>query len=124
MEYLHMSRPEPTDTKGVPVKLFAISSSGSATEIGTATTNGNGKFAFEWTPPSSDVYTVKAQFEGDESYWASMDTTAVSVSSAAATPTPAPEPTTFGTADLAIVAMVIIAMLVGFVNLFMLAKRK
>ncbi len=129
MEYLHMSRPKPTNNTGVPVTLYAQDSNGGAKiKIGSATTNDNGKFAFEWTPTSTGIYTITAEFEGDESYWSSMDTTAVSVGSASV-PTPTltsigtSENATFTTADLAIIAVVFIAIIVGIVNILMLRKK-
>jgi outer membrane protein assembly factor BamB len=65
MEYLHMSRPKPTNNTGVQVTLFAQDANGGAkTQIGVATTNDNGKFAFEWTPSSAGVYTITAEFAG------------------------------------------------------------
>jgi hypothetical protein len=122
MEYLHMSRPQPTTSVGVPVELFAVSAtSNTLIDIGSATTNANGKFAFEWTPPDLGVYTITAQFNGDESYWSSMDTTGVSVSPA---PSAAPEASMFSNADYAIMAVVFIAILIGIVNILLLRKNK
>ena len=122
MEWLHMSRPQPTDTIGVPVKLFASDGSNQI-EIGSATTNANGNYAFEWTPPNAAVYTITAQFAGDESYWSSGDTTGVSVGPSAVVVN-APEAPTFATADIAIIAIVIVAILIGILNIALISRKK
>jgi hypothetical protein len=57
MDYLYFQRPidgiyHNLTITGVPVKLTAIGSGGTATDIGTVTANGYyGTFGTEWTPP-------------------------------------------------------------------------
>ena len=94
MEYLHLQYPingiwENTTTVGVPVSLVAIGSDGSVYNLGTTTTNGYyGTFAFTWTPPKADSYTITASFAGDDSYGSSSAGTAITVGVAPATASP------------------------------------
>jgi hypothetical protein len=95
MEYLYMQYPiggiwgNATIT-GIPVILTAISSDGAVYNIGTVTSNGYyGTFAYAWTPPKADTYTITATFAGDDSYGSSSAATGLSVSATpAATSTP------------------------------------
>jgi hypothetical protein len=87
MEFLHMQKPCPTTSTGVPVQLLAMRHSDrSIIEIGTVTSDTSG-FKYEWTPPDDDLYTITASFAGDESYGSSWGYTGLSVG-----PTPAAEP--------------------------------
>ena len=64
------------DILGVPLTLTAISSNGTAIPIGTVTSDSNGDFSYQWTPPAAGDYKVVATFAGDDSYfdsWASTD---------------------------------------------------
>jgi hypothetical protein len=79
MEYLHLTRPRPTNTTGVPVVLSYTDPEGNSQKIATITSDTEG-FRFEWTPPEvKGIYQIRASFEGDESYWPSYNTTAISV---------------------------------------------
>jgi hypothetical protein len=86
MDYLHMQNAtlinSPPTPKGVQVTLTAADQNGAAINIGTTMTDGAGKFAVMWTPPSTGVYTIKASFAGSESYWSSNDETNLGVTSA------------------------------------------
>jgi hypothetical protein len=133
MEYLHKQLPigglwgNETIT-GVPVVLTAIDSNGNPIDIGTVITNGYyGTFSKEWTAPNEGTYEILAYFAGDESYGSSSAATAVSVG-------PAPEiedtttPVTSEAPDntilfAAVIVAVIIAILIGLVNLIALRKR-
>jgi hypothetical protein len=125
MEYLHKQMPigglwGNETINGVPVTLTAIGSDGSFVDIGTVTTNGYyGTFGKEWTPPTEGTYEIIASFAGDESYGSSAASTTISVG-------PAPEPITFPEqttpADYTmlfngLIAAVVIAILIGVVNL-------
>ncbi len=84
MDYLHMQMPvdgyyHNVTVKGVDVLLVATDSSGTATSIGTATSDSSGTFAMAWTPPNEGLYTVTAIFSGSGSYGSSTATTAVNV---------------------------------------------
>ncbi|MCW4019124.1 MAG: PQQ-binding-like beta-propeller repeat protein [Candidatus Bathyarchaeota archaeon] len=102
MEYLYMQQPKPTDATGVSVHLTAIDPNGNFQDIGTVTSDMDGNFAVEWTPPVPGVYTVKASFDGSGSYFMSYGTTSFAISeppaassstSSQLTPTP-PQTTT------------------------------
>jgi hypothetical protein len=89
MEYLHMQKPIPANTKGVNVLLTALDPNGNHQQIGTTTTDMAGNFGFTWTPPVPGQYQIIATFEGTQSYGNSFATTYLSVSNA-----PSPAPTT------------------------------
>ncbi|XES78399.1 MAG: PQQ-binding-like beta-propeller repeat protein [Candidatus Bathyarchaeia archaeon] len=88
MEYLYMQQTKPADATGVIVHLTATDPNDNTQDIGTATSNALGNYAFEWTPPVPGLYTVTATFEGSDSYYRSEAGTAFIVSEATAT-TPA-----------------------------------
>jgi outer membrane protein assembly factor BamB len=69
----------PPSPRGVEVRLYAISSDGSVTEIGTATSDSSGKYAVEWTPTKADLYRITATFDGSDSYFGSWDETSLSI---------------------------------------------
>ena len=119
MEYLYMQKPMPSNAKGVPVTLTATDSSGNTITIGTVTSDISGNYATMWTPPSAGQYKITVAFEGTGSYWSSSAETAVGVSGSATTEETAPA---FSTVDIAIIAAVFIAILIGIVNL-MFAKK-
>jgi len=127
MEYLHMQQLLPMDATGVPVKLEAFGSDGSYIDIGTVTSELTG-FMYEWTPPDEGLYTILATFYGDDSYGSSYAGTGLSVGSA---PTPAepiepeePAEAPFITTEIAIIAAVAVAVIVGIVAYWALRKRR
>ena len=127
MEFLYMQKPCPANAKGVPVKLTAIDSNGNTINIGTTTSDASGLYAMTWTPPSAGMYKIVATFEGSGSYWPSSAETAISVSPAAPTPTPTPiteEAPVSATTGMVIVAVVVLALIIGLVNLLLLLKKK
>jgi hypothetical protein len=65
------------------------------------------------------LYKITATFEGDDSYWSSRATTTSLVG-----PTPPTEEPAYTAADLVIIAAVIVAIVIGIVNLYALRKRK
>jgi len=127
MEYLHMQKSYPSDVKGVPVTLTAIKSDGKVIDLGTVTTNGYyGTFSYAWTPPDEGTYTIIACFMGDDSYGSSAAATAITVG-----PAPAeieipeyPTPTDYMPMLTALAIAVIIAIIIGIINLYALFKRK
>jgi hypothetical protein len=101
MEYLYMQQPKPTDAKGVTVHLTATDPNGNYQDIGSTTSDIDGKFALMWTPPVPGVYTVKATFDGSNSYYSSYGTTSFGIAQSGIspeiqtpTPTQAPQPAT------------------------------
>jgi outer membrane protein assembly factor BamB len=90
MEYVYMEKPKPTDVIGVSVHLTAIDPNGNFQDLGTAKTNDLGDFALAWTPPVPGLYTVKAIFEGTESFYRSEAGTAFYVIDASTVPVVSP----------------------------------
>ena len=132
MDYLHMQLPidgvyHKDTMTGVPVSLTAIDSSGNYVDIGTATTSAYyGTFEMAWTPPAEGTYKIIASFAGDESYGSSAASTAASVGPAptADAPIEIPPPADNTMMFTAIIAAVVIAILIGLVNLLALRKKQ
>jgi hypothetical protein len=125
MEYIYMQQAIPGNAQGVPVTLTAISESGSATPIGTATTDLSGVFSFMWTPSVSGKYTIVASFDGSQSYFPSYAETVLGVTAphAAPTPTPTPAPTATTVAIEVVYALAVVLAIV-IVVLALVALRK
>jgi outer membrane protein assembly factor BamB len=130
MEYVYMQKQCPEYYTGVDVKLETFDPNGNFYEIGTVTCDASGKFKLMWEPPVPGEYTIYATFEGSESYYTSYAETAIGVDEAPSPGGPIePEPTepteafALGTTELAIIAVVIIAVL-GIVSYWILRKRK
>ena len=134
-----------TTITGVPVTLTAMNQAGNYIDIGTVTTEGYyGTFGLSWTPTAEGTYRIIATFEGDESYGSSGAATYVTVGPAASasgpiepenpetpetpetleTPEPEPTETPLITTEVAIIAAVVIASIIGVVSFFALKKRK
>jgi hypothetical protein len=127
MEYLYQQRPIPADATGVPVTLDAIDPNGNFISIGRVTSDMSGFYSYKWKPENEGKYTIIATFEGSDSYYASYAETAIGVDPA---PSPAgpiePEPTEAPliTTELAIIAAVAVAVVIGIVAYWALRKRK
>jgi hypothetical protein len=93
MEYLYMQKPKPENATGVTVKLTAYDPNGNSQDIGSTTTDTNGKYALTWTPTLEGMYYVVASFGGSNSYGGSQDTAYFAVGPAAAAPAPTATPT-------------------------------
>jgi len=126
MGYIYQQKPCPTDTTGVEVTISVLDSNGNYRDIGTATTDANGFYSFEWIPDIPGKFTVYATFTGTQGYWPSNDVTAFTVMEPPeATPPPTPEPAPmtdtyvlgFG------IAMIIAIAVIGAVLILMLRKR-
>ncbi len=121
MEYLHMGRPMPVDAVGVPVSIDAVDPNGNNVHIGDAVSDISGTYSFMWQPDLAGEYKVMATFVGSASYGSSYATTAVGVVEGPQTSTPSPssqiEQAPISTFEVAILAAVIIAILIGVVNL-------
>ncbi len=129
MEYLHMQQPLPMDTTGVAVSINAVAPDGQYINIGTATSNTDGKYALLFTPTLEGTYEIIATFEGSESYYSSHVTTYLGVGPAAPTeqiepePTPEPEAPVI-TTEVAIIAAVAVVAVIGIAAYWALKKRK
>ena len=127
MEYVYMQKePMPTDVTGVQVTLSVLDANGNYRQIGTATSDSNGVFSYQWTPDIPGKYTLYASFGGSNSYWPSHAETAFAVDSAAATPAPTATPVQ-SAADMYFVpavAAIIVVIIIGFAILALLMVRK
>lgn len=127
MEYLHMQKPCPDYIEGVEVKLETLDPNMNFYEIGTVTSDASGMFKLMWEPPVEGEYTIIATFAGSESYFSSYTETAIGVTEA---PSPAgpiePEPTEapLVTTEIAMIAAVAVACIIGVVAFWALRKRK
>jgi hypothetical protein len=87
MEYLYMQKTKPDNATGVPVSVVAISSDGTVTDIGQATSDNLGTYGLQWTAPNAPgVYKIYANFAGTNSYYPSEAEAIVTVVGAIATP--------------------------------------
>jgi hypothetical protein len=126
MKYVYMQFPEPSNATGVDVTLSVIDANNNCREIGTATSDANGFFSYEWNPDIPGKFTVIATFAGSKSYWPSQAETAFAVDPAPeATPGPTPTPASMSEMYfLPSVAGIIVAIaVVGALILLLLRKR-
>ena len=152
MQYLYYNKPMPTDAIGVTVFLQAMRSDGNVIDIWHCTTDIMGHYEYLWTPPDQDTYKVLATFEGSESYYMSSAQTALGVTAAPSqgnqiepepttpepttpeptTPEPTtPEPTTpepteapLITTEIAIIAAIAVAVIIGVAAYWALKKQR
>lgn len=130
MEYLHMQQPKPQQVRGVTVELYAIKEDGRTISIGTTTTDplNGGLYRMLWTPSEEGVYTIVAVFHGSNSYYASSAATSIGVTVAPekpAAPTIEIPPATDYTPLLwAIIAIMIIATLLGVIGIALTWKSR
>ncbi len=104
-------------------------------DLATITTDSNGDFSYEWTPPDEGVYNIMARFEGDNSHeWSTSETTIQVITA----PPPPPEFPEYGTPDfptyptypeytiidLVVITAVIIAILIGLYNSYAIRKTE
>jgi hypothetical protein len=132
MQYVYKQFPFPMDATGVEVTLSVIDPNGNYYEIGKTTSDASGMYSLLWEPPVHGKYTVMATFLGSDSYWPSQAQTALGVTEAPSPAQPiepeptAPEPTAplFSATDLAIIAAVAVAVVIGVAAYWLLRKRE
>ena len=136
MEYVYMQKPCPQDASGVEVVLTTLDPNGNTYELGRATTSLSGTFGCAVNPPVPGLYTIIATFEGSDSYYGSYSETYINVGEAPTAAQPMePEPTTpeptgptaeapLITTEIAIIAAVAVACIIGIVAFWALRKRK
>jgi len=92
MEYVYMQQTKPKfeDISGVPVHLTALDPNNNWLDLGTVTSDANGKYSFAFNPDNTGIYKIFATFEGSESYYTSSAETSVLISEAVVAPTAAP----------------------------------
>lgn len=84
MEYVYQQKPRPTNAIGVQVSLDVIDANGNYRNIGTATSDTNGFFHYNWKPDIPGEYKLTATFAGSQAYWPSHAETAFAIDSAIA----------------------------------------
>jgi len=130
MDYLHMQNAtlinSPPTPQGVQVTLTALDANNNIEIIGTTTTNGDGNYVVDWTPPIPGIMQITATFAGTNSYWSSSAETALTVNPAtisAASPQPVQAQPTGMYIGVAAVAIIIAIAIVGAVIIVVLRKR-
>jgi hypothetical protein len=86
MEAVYQQQPMPTNLTGVPITINVVDSNGNYRTIDTAVSNAYGTYSLTWKPDIPGDYTVIANFEGTNSYYASTAAAAFTASEPAATP--------------------------------------
>jgi len=128
MEHVYKQHPLSMETTGVSVTLDAIDPNGNFINIATVTTDLSGSYSYLWEPEHQGKYTVLATFEGSDAYYSSYAETAIGVGPASTPGTPIePEPTEpepLITTEIAIIAAIVIAAIIGIVAFWALRKRK
>jgi hypothetical protein len=126
MLYVHNQFERPADVIGVDVTVNVFDPNGNVYDVGTATSDSNGKYSVYFTPQVPGKYTVIVTFDGSKGYYGSWDETDIMVEAApaaSAPPTPPPAPMT-DTYVLGLGAGAIIAIVaIGLVIILMLKKR-
>ena len=150
MKYVYLQFARPTNTVGVPVKLEAVDPNGNYQYLGTATSDATGNYGFMYEPEVPGQYMIIATFEGSNGYYGSYTITYLAVDPVPTRATPIEpeepeepvtptepdepeepetpeEPTAeapFITTEVAIIAAVAIASVIGIVSFWALKKRK
>jgi hypothetical protein len=141
MEYVYMQQPCPAYAEGVEVILETLDPNNNFYEIGRATSDASGFYSIMWEPPVPGKYSVYATFKGSGSYYRSYAETAFGVSEGISpsqsmefelteNTTSEPAETTQAaeapviTTEVAIIAAVAIAAVIGIVSFLALRKRK
>lgn len=145
MEAVYMQQAYPEDVEGVEVVITTLDPNGNTYEIGRTTSDMSGTFGIAVDPPVPGLYKIIATFKGSESYYGSSAVTYLNVEEA---PSPSmsiePELTTPAqtgststelqptetaeavliTTEVAIIAAVSVAVVIGIVAYWALRKRK
>ena len=93
MQYVYMQQDKPTNATGVTVQLYVLDANGNHRMIGTATTDTDGYYSYNWMPDIPGKYTVYAIFAGTNSYYGSQATGSFAVDKSTTTTTPQAEQT-------------------------------
>ncbi len=125
MDYMYCQKPYPENATGVNVVLNVIDANGNYRTIGTTTTRASGVYSFNWTPDISGMYTIIATFPGSNSYGPSSSETAAYVVETVPEPTViAQQPVDNTNILLGGIAAILVAIIVGFVALAFLQKKR
>jgi len=85
MLYVYKQFECPEDVTGVDVALEIITPSGNYQQLDRTTSDVYGNWAFGWCPEETGTYMIIATFEGSNAYYASTETTYLTVSAPMAT---------------------------------------
>jgi hypothetical protein len=126
MLYVYKQFPRPANVKGVWVTFDVIGPDGKWTHIGGTHTDASGMFSIPWTPPSEGLYTIVITFPGSKSYYPSYARTTILVEPAPPTPQmpEIPTPPDYTMMFAAIIALVVIAILIGVYSIYDHRKLK
>jgi hypothetical protein len=138
MQYVYMQQGCPADAQGVEVVITTLDPNGNTYEIGRTTTGLSGTFGCAVNPPVPGTYKIIASFEGSDSYYGSYAVTYINVEEAPsaaqsmepepAAPAPVePAATTEApmiTTEIAIIAALAVACIIGITSYWTLRKRK
>lgn len=136
MEYLYMQKPFPEDATGVEVIIEVTDSNNNSYIIGTPTSDNTGAYGLMYTPTIAGNFTVTAYFVGTNSYGMSMAKTYFSISEEGQAVDidipqygqgnwpPYPDSISYTTVDLVLIAAVVVAIVIGVLNLLMNRKQK
>jgi len=136
MEHLYRQFSIPKDATGVEVVITTLDPNGNTYELDRTTTDLSGTFGCAITPPVPGLYKIIVTFEGSDSYYGSYAETYICVEEASSPAQAfepeltAPEPTEpseaplFSATDLAIIAAVAVAVVIGVASYWTLRRRK
>ncbi|PVX25174.1 MAG: hypothetical protein CW691_05365 [Candidatus Bathyarchaeum sp.] len=131
MLYVYKNFERPASATGVTVKIEAVDPNGNYQSLGTTTSDSYGNFAFAFCPETVGTHTIIATFDGSESYYGSTSTTYLTVDEGAAASTPiepdTETPTTEApliSTEVAIIAAVAVACVIGVAAFWVIRKRK
>lgn len=124
MKYVYQQFSRPENVQGVQVKLEAVDPNGNHKNLGTTMTDMDGNYGLLWKPELEGKYVITATFEGSKSYYGSHANTYVGVGSGATASTPiSAEETGVITTEIAIIAAVAVAAIIG-VAAYLILRRK
>jgi hypothetical protein len=118
MLYVYKQFERPNNVKGVTISVDAITPIGEYIELGTTTSDSNGKFSFEFKPTIEGTYTIHTYFDGSAAYygsWAQEDMIVMPATAAEKTNT------NIETYAIAILVSVIIF---GILTVLLILKKK
>jgi hypothetical protein len=143
MAYTYLQKPMPTSATGVPVELSITDPNGNMASIQT-TSDLNGVYGVQYDPPVPGIYTVKASFDGTNSYFNSYIETKFLVSESAASPivtsiptqtnapsgsispspSEAPQPTSAGTPTMTYIAVAAVVVIIAVLAAAVILRRR
>jgi hypothetical protein len=112
MLHVYKQFEQPMNTKGVPIIIDATDPNGNYINIGTTTSDANGRFAFEFKPETEGQYTIYARFEGSASYYPATAQNEMTVMATAQNNTPRYELYVIAMGIAIIITVILIGLLI------------